>query len=193
MKHTAPTLLLDVRTPCTSGAYDPDAWYGETREDVEEAKAACARCPQRSACLQAALDRHEPAGIWGGERFRKGRPYVATPTARRAVPIADPAGSAEHEPGHPDSDASLELAATDAEPERRRKADVDPERVTRAVELVRAGLLGAGDGLTVAERRAVIAETYPAVPRSVVAEVLGIAERTVDRAVAELAGAREAA
>lgn len=32
----------------------------------EEAKAYCHRCPVREACLAAALERREPAGVWGG-------------------------------------------------------------------------------------------------------------------------------
>ncbi|MER6559793.1 WhiB family transcriptional regulator [Streptomyces sp. NPDC001027] len=31
-----------------------------------EAKAYCGRCPVREACLAAALERREPAGVWGG-------------------------------------------------------------------------------------------------------------------------------
>ncbi|MFI1787389.1 WhiB family transcriptional regulator [Streptomyces olivaceoviridis] len=33
---------------------------------TREAKAVCARCPVIEACLQAALDRPEPNGVWGG-------------------------------------------------------------------------------------------------------------------------------
>ncbi|MFI1702969.1 WhiB family transcriptional regulator [Streptomyces griseoruber] len=33
---------------------------------TREAKAVCARCPVIEACLEAALERPEPNGVWGG-------------------------------------------------------------------------------------------------------------------------------
>ena len=41
---------------------------------VAEAKAVCRACPVRAECLEAALQRHETHGIWGGatERERDG-------------------------------------------------------------------------------------------------------------------------
>ncbi|MFE2424863.1 WhiB family transcriptional regulator [Streptomyces hokutonensis] len=33
---------------------------------TREAKSVCARCPVIEACLQAALERLEPNGVWGG-------------------------------------------------------------------------------------------------------------------------------
>jgi WhiB family redox-sensing transcriptional regulator len=36
------------------------------------AKALCADCPVRDACLAGALSRAEPWGVWGGEIFERG-------------------------------------------------------------------------------------------------------------------------
>jgi WhiB family redox-sensing transcriptional regulator len=59
----------DVRSnrslPCLGS--DPDLFFAEAPADVEAAKAVCGGCPVRPACLAAALDRHEPWGVWGGE------------------------------------------------------------------------------------------------------------------------------
>lgn len=33
---------------------------------IAYAKSLCERCPIMARCLEAALDNHEPAGIWGG-------------------------------------------------------------------------------------------------------------------------------
>lgn len=56
--------------PCTS---DPDLWFAEHPADLERAKALCAGCPVRRACLTDALDRAEPWGVWGGEILEQGR------------------------------------------------------------------------------------------------------------------------
>jgi WhiB family redox-sensing transcriptional regulator len=51
--------------PCHT--VDPDLWFAESPADVETAKALCAPCPLRAACLAGALERREPWGVWGGE------------------------------------------------------------------------------------------------------------------------------
>ncbi|MGB5953079.1 MAG: WhiB family transcriptional regulator [Ornithinimicrobium sp.] len=56
--------------PCRVNA--PDLWFAETTEQVEVAKALCAPCPLREACLRGALDRAEPWGVWGGEFVLEG-------------------------------------------------------------------------------------------------------------------------
>lgn len=57
--------------PCHSTA-DPDLFFAERPDDLERAKALCADCPVRKACLAAALERAEPWGVWGGEIFDQG-------------------------------------------------------------------------------------------------------------------------
>lgn len=51
--------------PCH--AHDPDLWFAENPVDIEAAKALCAPCPLRAACLAGALERAEPWGVWGGQ------------------------------------------------------------------------------------------------------------------------------
>ena len=61
---------------------DPDAWYPEKggSEDSPWAKRICMACEVRTECLDAALERAEQWGIWGGmtrherraERRRRG-------------------------------------------------------------------------------------------------------------------------
>ncbi len=51
---------------------DPELWFAEKPEDVEFAKALCHTCPVREACLDGALERREPWGVWGGELFLSG-------------------------------------------------------------------------------------------------------------------------
>lgn len=67
---------LSPQLPGTTGAVldelpchrvDPDLFFAESPLDVERAKAMCADCPVRTACLDGALERREPWGVWGGE------------------------------------------------------------------------------------------------------------------------------
>lgn len=51
--------------PCHAG--EPDLWFAENPADLERAKELCGGCPVRRQCLEAALDRAEPWGVWGGE------------------------------------------------------------------------------------------------------------------------------
>ena len=52
---------------------DGDMWFAESPAELERAKALCVDCPVRTACLAGALERREPAGVWGGEIFDNGR------------------------------------------------------------------------------------------------------------------------
>lgn len=51
---------------------DADLWFAEIPAELEQAKALCAGCPARLACLAGALERREPWGVWGGEIFERG-------------------------------------------------------------------------------------------------------------------------
>ena len=62
--------LLGQDLPCHVG--DPDLFFAERPDQLEQAKALCLGCPARQACLAAALERSEPWGVWGGEIFEQG-------------------------------------------------------------------------------------------------------------------------
>jgi WhiB family redox-sensing transcriptional regulator len=59
-----------LAVPCHIG--DPDLWFAENPVELEQAKALCAQCPIRRECLDAALERQEPWGVWGGEILERG-------------------------------------------------------------------------------------------------------------------------
>lgn len=65
-----------------------DLWFAAEPAALEQAKALCHGCPVRRACLDGALARHEPWGVWGGQLFWKGRmvPYKRTRGRPRKVP-----------------------------------------------------------------------------------------------------------
>jgi WhiB family redox-sensing transcriptional regulator len=60
---------LSLVLPCTE---DPELFFAESPQDVEQAKAMCRGCPARLACLAGALERREPWGVWGGELLMSG-------------------------------------------------------------------------------------------------------------------------
>ncbi len=55
--------------PCTE---DPELFFAEAPGDVEQAKALCQGCRARISCLEGALERREPWGVWGGELLLRG-------------------------------------------------------------------------------------------------------------------------
>ncbi len=71
----------DLSLPCHSA--DPNLFFDETQSCVMLAKSLCARCPMRTACLEGALSRKEPCGVWGGELFVEGVPVAAKRTVGR--------------------------------------------------------------------------------------------------------------
>ncbi len=79
---------------------DTALFFSDELDDIAEAKLACLACPVRSRCLDAAVDRGEQYGVWGGHLFvagrivlskrRRGRPrrphVRATPCPRTRCP-----------------------------------------------------------------------------------------------------------
>ena len=55
---------------------DPDVFYPDLDEDAEEAKAICAVCVVRQACLEHALASREKEGVWGGATERERRRII---------------------------------------------------------------------------------------------------------------------
>lgn len=64
--------------PCR--ANDPDLWFPTTTkpEASEAAKALCQTCPLMDQCLQAAVERREAYGVWGGLNFETEAPFTRT-------------------------------------------------------------------------------------------------------------------
>ena len=66
-----------VRTPqarCADGhgTLTP-LFFSDDVIDIARAKAICAKCRLTESCLEAALDRAEPWGVWGGQLLENGR------------------------------------------------------------------------------------------------------------------------
>ena len=48
-------------------------FFSEELQDIARAKAICAKCPVIAECLEGALERREPWGVWGGQLFFNGK------------------------------------------------------------------------------------------------------------------------
>lgn len=48
-------------------------FFSDEIQDIRAAKAICVLCPLAAACLDRAVERREPWGVWGGELFKDGK------------------------------------------------------------------------------------------------------------------------
>jgi Transcription factor WhiB len=71
---------ISVRTPqarCADGNGTlTHLFFSDDVLNIARAKAICSKCKLASSCLEGALDRAEPWGVWGGELIESGRIVV---------------------------------------------------------------------------------------------------------------------
>ena len=59
---------------CNDGAATMTSlFFSEELHDIARAKAICAKCSVRRPCLEGALARREPWGVWGGQLLLNGK------------------------------------------------------------------------------------------------------------------------
>jgi len=59
---------------CNDGAGTMSGlFFSEELQDIARAKQICAVCPVIADCLEGALERREPWGVWGGQLFLNGK------------------------------------------------------------------------------------------------------------------------
>jgi WhiB family redox-sensing transcriptional regulator len=63
-------------------------FFSEQIDDIARAKAICGKCPLAEPCLEGALRRREPWGVWGGQLFLKGK--VLAQKRKRGRPRKNP-------------------------------------------------------------------------------------------------------
>ena len=74
---------------------DPALFFPERGESTDQARAVCAACPVQTDCLQAALDRKERFGIWGGTSARE-RKHLRRLIQPRTISCGTTAGYDKH-------------------------------------------------------------------------------------------------
>lgn len=62
--------VLEDPIPCREN--DPELWFADSPDVLETAKALCTTCPLQRSCLEGALLRREPWGVWGGSLVLQG-------------------------------------------------------------------------------------------------------------------------
>jgi WhiB family redox-sensing transcriptional regulator len=65
-------------------------FFSEELQDIAAAKGICATCPVMLECLEGAVTRHEPWGVWGGQMFINGRILASKRRVGRPPKIARP-------------------------------------------------------------------------------------------------------
>ncbi len=65
-----------------------DLFFSEELHEIADAKRVCAECPVIAPCLEGALARNEPCGVWGGQLFLNGR--ILANKRRRGRPPKHP-------------------------------------------------------------------------------------------------------
>jgi WhiB family redox-sensing transcriptional regulator len=83
------TWRVDARCADTSSAL-VDLFFSEQLDDILRAKAFCQECPVREPCLDAAVARREPWGVWGGELFANGKVLAQKRRRGRPPKVAPP-------------------------------------------------------------------------------------------------------
>ncbi len=63
-------------------------FFSEELQDIAWAKSICAECPAIEPCLEGAIARREPWGVWGGQLFLNGK--VLATKRRRGRPSKNP-------------------------------------------------------------------------------------------------------
>tara|TARA_B110000438_G_scaffold162562_1_gene155721 strand:- start:670 stop:1026 length:357 start_codon:yes stop_codon:yes gene_type:complete len=59
-------------------------FFSDDIGDIVQAKNICAECPVLESCLEGAIRRREPWGVWGGQLFRNG--HILATKRRRGRP-----------------------------------------------------------------------------------------------------------
>jgi len=73
IRHRGPILDWTEDAACRPVPGASDLFFSEEVSDIIAAKRICAECPVIAPCLEAAIARREPCGVWGGQLFDDGQ------------------------------------------------------------------------------------------------------------------------
>ena len=69
----AATETWEDHASCRAVPGAADLVFSEDIGEIANAKRVCAECPVLAPCLEAAIERGEPCGVWGGQLFMNGK------------------------------------------------------------------------------------------------------------------------
>ncbi len=85
LRAQADEATWETHAACRAVANAGDLFFSEDIGDIAAAKRACAECSVLAPCLEGALERREPVGVWGGQLFMNGK-MLATKRRRGRPP-----------------------------------------------------------------------------------------------------------
>ena len=74
----------------TGGSGLAALFFSEELQDIAAAKRMCAECPVLAECLEGAMVRREPWGVWGGQLFLNGKILASKRRRGRPPKVARP-------------------------------------------------------------------------------------------------------
>jgi WhiB family redox-sensing transcriptional regulator len=80
----------ELSAACRAAEGSADLFFSEELADIVAAKRICADCPVIAPCLEGALSRSEPCGVWGGQLFSNGRVLAQKRRRGRPPKVARP-------------------------------------------------------------------------------------------------------
>ncbi len=80
----------EAHAACRSVTNAGELFFSEDIGDIAAAKRVCAECPVLAPCLEGALERREPWGVWGGQLFMNGKMLMVKRRRGRPPKIARP-------------------------------------------------------------------------------------------------------
>lgn len=75
---------------CSTLGEGNDVFFSEELQDIARAKSICAECPAIAPCLEGAIERQEPCGVWGGQLFMNGKVLMVKRRRGRPPKVARP-------------------------------------------------------------------------------------------------------
>ncbi len=80
----------ELEAACRSVENSADRFFSEELPDIVAAKKICTDCPVIAPCLEGAIRRAEPCGVWGGQLFQNGRILAQKRRRGRPPKVARP-------------------------------------------------------------------------------------------------------
>ncbi len=80
----------ELQAACRAIEGAVDLFFSEELPDIVAAKQICAACPVIAPCLEGAIARAEPCGVWGGQLFSNGRVLAQKRRRGRPPKVARP-------------------------------------------------------------------------------------------------------
>jgi len=88
MGNASSTDRWQSQASCADVENAGELFFSEELQDIAAAKWVCSECPVIAPCLEAAIGRNEPWGVWGGQLFLNGR--ILAKKRRRGRPPKNP-------------------------------------------------------------------------------------------------------